>query len=315
MRSTGATRADYMIAAGDEGFFKRLSDARRTLPSVRTIIVLGVYAYDDVAAYRNTGSLLQGKIARTYRYYPIVRRAAAGLAGFIRDLGYEAVYGQDVPLKYVAQRIGLGSYGKNSILLNRQFGSYVGLRDVLTDAPLEPDVASAWDPCRECKRCLRACPTGALYAPYKVNPRLCLNPVTRSQTAVRPETRTAMRNWIIGCDICQEVCPVNRRLETRAQHPRAKFEPEHHASHRLLGGVDATPGLVELLTGAYPYVIRRNAAIALGNVGKGRPEVCAALERSLAAADDSLSPYVIWALDSCCGQPRDDRRSGRDQVA
>jgi len=272
MCGTGATHSDYMVASGNDGFFERLSDARRTLPSTRSIIILGVYAYDDVAEYRDTLRNLQGKIARTYRYYPLVRQLAEDVAAFVRELGYDARCGQDVPLKYVAHRIGLGSYGKNGILLTKEFGSYIGLRDVLTDAPLEPDAAPAQDLCGSCTRCLKACPTGALYAPYKVNARLCLNPITRREDPIGTETRPGMRNWIIGCDICQEVCPVNRRLATRAQDPRARFDPVHHASHSLLGGVAPVPALLDLLeSDDYPEVIRRNAAIALANVGRGRP--------------------------------------------
>lgn len=294
---TRATNLDYMIASGDDGFFERLSDARWTLPSVRSIIVLGVYAYDDVAAYKDTARSLRGKIARTYRYYPVVRQIAEDLAAFVRELGYTATYGQDVPLKYVAQRIGLGSYGKNGILLTEEFGSYMGLRDVLTDAPLEPDAGPVFDLCGSCDLCLKACPTGALYAPYKVNARLCLNPITRRENAIETAIRPKMRNWIIGCDMCQEVCPVNRRLAARVRDTRAGFDPSRHASHRLLGGVAPVPALLDLLQGDFPAVVQRNAAIALANVGRGRTEVVSALQRSLDSENSFVVPYVRWALE------------------
>jgi epoxyqueuosine reductase len=297
LAETGATLSDYMIAPGDDAFFERLSDARFALPSARSIIILGVYAYDQAAIYHDSGRKLQGKIARTYRYYPVVRQIAESVRDILRKVGYDAQYGQDVPLKHVAHRIGLGCYGKNGILMTSKFGTYVGLRNVLTDACLEPDEHPTIDLCGDCDLCLRACPTGALYAPYKVDASLCLNPVTRSEDPVSPETRSRMRNWIIGCDICQEVCPVNRRLVTRPPDSRAAYEPAHHASHSLLGGIAPSPSLLDLLEGAYPDVIRRNAAIALGNVGVGRPDVTSALERALKSTGARLEPYTRWALD------------------
>jgi epoxyqueuosine reductase len=306
LSETGASLADYMIAPGDDAFFERLSDARFTLPSARSIIILGVYAYDEAAIYRDSSRKLQGKIARTYRYYPVVRRIAESVRDVLRKVGYDAQYGQDVPLKYVANRIGLGSYGKNGILMTSEFGSYVGFRNILTDARLEPDEHPSIDLCGDCDLCLRACPTGALYAPYKVNACLCLNPVTRSENPVNPETRSRMRNWIIGCDICQEVCPVNRRLAARPADSRAAYEPAHHASHSLLGGIAPSPSLLDLLEGAYPDVIRRNAAIALGNVGVGRPDAASALEGALRSAGARLEPYVRWALDRPGRQARRD---------
>ena len=294
---TGATQADYMIAPEDSCFFQRLSDARNTLPGARSIVILGVYAYDDTADYRYTRRELRGKIARTYRYYPVVRQVAESVATLIQDQGFRATFGQDIPLKHVADRIGLGCYGKNGILLTKEFGSYIGLRDVLTDAPLEPDGFPNESLCGDCDLCLRACPTGALYAPYKVNPRLCLNPVTRSEGPIVPDTRVRMQNWIIGCDICQEVCPVNRGLATRPYDSRAGFDPEHHASHRLLGGVASVPKLLDLLGAEYPRVIRRNAAIGLGNVARGRVEAIEDLTRLAPAAGPYLEPYFRWALE------------------
>ena len=297
MRETGAGLNDYMVAAGQRSFFERLSEPWRTLPGARAIIILGVGAYDRNAVYADTRKELRGKIARTYACYPVARQIAEQLAGLIQKRGYKAVAGQDVPLKLVAERIGLGCYGRNGLLLTKGCGSYVGLRSVLTEMPIAPDeFEKAASPCDHCRACLQACPTGALYAPYKVNARLCINPLTRREQDIPPELRSKMQNWICGCDICQEVCPVNRKLVVRDVDARSGFDSRHHASHRYLDNMERTPLLAEILRPRYPEVIRRNAAIALANLGRGRAEALEALKGALAEATGRLRRYYLWAI-------------------
>jgi epoxyqueuosine reductase len=297
IKETGATLTDFMIPADDAAFFKRLLYAGNTLPTATAIIMLGVYAYDETAIYRNTQQELRGKTARIYSYYPVIRQVAIKLTSFIQRLGYNAMHGQDVPLKHVTDRIGPGCYGKNGVLMTKEYGSYIALRDVLTDAPLEPDEFPKTSFCRDCDLCLRACPTGALYAPYKVNPRLCINPINRRDDHIAPEIRLKMQNWISGCDICQEVCPVNRHLIPRKKDERSGFEPEYHASHRNLGGLEKTPKLLDILSSDYSDIIRRNAAIALGNIAKGRKEAVEVLKYQMKNVGEELRDYFCWAVE------------------
>ena|GEM_PF-1213449 len=296
---TAAQLEDYMVPPDDALFFERLSQPRETLPDARVIIILGVGAYDKDAVYTNTRKHLRGKTARTYSCYPVVRQIAENVANLIEERGYKAIPGQDVPLKFVADRIGLGAYGKNGLLLTEQCGSYVGLRSVITDMPVAPDrFEKMRPPCDGCEVCLRACPTRALYAPYKVNPRLCINPLTRKEEYIQPELRLKMQNWICGCDICQEVCPVNRKLAVRDVDPRSCFDSRHHASHKYLDNIERTPLLADILGEAYPDVIRRNASIALANTGKARVEALEALKGSLAGAKGELRQYCLWAIST-----------------
>jgi epoxyqueuosine reductase len=268
LQETQATGKDFMLSTDAITFFKTLIDARHTLAEARAIIILGAYAFDQKADYKATRLKLQGKIARTYAYYPVVRQIAEQVAEYIEKNGHKAVHGQQIPLKYVAHDIGLGSYGWNGLLLTKEFGSYVALRAVITDMDLEPDAfALPITPCENCKRCLRACPTGALYAPYKVNPALCINPLTRKEGDIPQGLRRSMGNWVCGCDICQEVCPVNHNLKRRAPDPRAGFDPAHHSSHRTLAGLTRNPDLKSLVEQSDEFVMRRNAIIALGNIG------------------------------------------------
>jgi epoxyqueuosine reductase len=305
LQDTGAQSEDFMISpvanmpsSQEILFFNHLSDARKTLMTAKTIIVLGVYAYDESAIYKNTRQELRGKTARTYTYYPVVRQIAESVVSLIEERGYKAIQGQHIPLKFVADRVGLGAYGKNGILQTAQYGSYIALRNVLTEAEFEPDTFDKTPaPCENCDKCIKACPTGAVYAPYKVNPKLCINPITRRDAYIEPEIRSKMQNWIHGCDICQEVCPANRHLKARQVDSRSGFDPRHHASHNNLDGLERTPELLTLLTAEQPDIIRRNAVIALANISKGRNEALVTLKEQLSSPSSELNEYFTWAIE------------------
>ena len=295
---------DYMVKESDQGFFDNLSNPYYFLPNAQSILVLGVYAYDDQSNYKHCYVEGRCKTARTYSYYPVIRQIVQKLSAEINALGFEAVEGQNIPLKYVASKTGLGSYGKNGLLMTKKYGSFIALRSIISDMPLTPDNYRSENPCDGCDACLKACPTKALYEPYKVNPTLCVNPIGRKDDFILPEDRKKMRTWLRGCDICQDVCPVNRQLIPRKTHEWAGFYPEFHESHKDLGGLEKCPEAIDLIKESYPKTVRRNAAIALANLGNVSDKIISELEEQVLGSDGEMKSYFQWAIDELSKKKR-----------
>jgi epoxyqueuosine reductase len=203
------------------------------------------------------------------------------------------------PDRAVAQRAGLGFFGKNTNVLTRTHGSYVLLGALLTDLPLPADPPASGD-CGSCTLCLDACPTGALPAPYQLDSNRCLSYLTIEHRGSIPvELRAAVGEHLFGCDVCQEVCPWNRLAAPTAE---AAFAPEAGAGPDLdaatvLGWDEAA--YRERLRGspvkrAKFLGIRRNAALVAANAGQQR--AIPALRAMLAEADPVVREQAAWAL-------------------
>lgn len=118
--------------------------------------------------------------------------------------------------KSIAKYAGLGWVGKNTNLISKEIGSYFFLTIILTDLELPANIPEA-DRCGKCRKCLDACPTNALFEPYKIDASRCISYLTieNKSEEINEEFKESLKGWIYGCDICQEVCPFNIKAEKR----------------------------------------------------------------------------------------------------
>ena len=290
------------------------------LPGAKSVICLGLSYWRDEDAGQPDAEPAgpfgppggSGRVARyawVRDYHRVMKRRMRELVRTLeRELLTEVAarwYVDDGPMldRAAANRAGIGWFGKNSNILNPDFGSWVFLGQVITDLELKPD-APLKKSCGSCTRCIDDCPTGAIVAPYVVDNSRCISYLTIENRGPIPrELRPFMQDWVFGCDICQDVCPVNRK----AQPPR---RPIPHAGtdegHKVTGQME----LVELLTMSEDQFrqrfagtsvmraklmgMQRNACVALGNAAErsALPVLSAVLE----TAEPVVRGHAAWAL-------------------
>ena len=204
----------------------------------------------------------------------------------------------------LAQRAGLGWFGKNTCLINPKDGSFLFLASLFVEYALQPDVPFEADRCGSCTRCLDACPTNALTAPRVLDANVCISYLTIELRDVIPESlRAPINDLLYGCDICQDVCPWNVRFSHALTEPA--FQPRN-----FLASKDARTLARELLAmnqeefsaafrnspmkRAKRRGLARNAAVVLGNVGTS--DDVPLLEAALTHDELLVREHAAWAL-------------------
>ena len=293
---------------------ERRLDPRELLPDARSIIVVGMnyYTEDKQPLTTNHQPPAFARYARGDDYHDVMTARLKELLAFVKtqasafmDEPDGRVYVDAGPVleREVARRAGLGWFGKNTMLINTRRGSYFFLGEIVTNVPLEAD-EPAIGSCGTCRKCLEACPTGALFEPYKMDARRCISYLTIELKGEIPkEFRPALAeagNRIYGCDICQEVCPFNERRAEPTTEPA--YQPRE---------VTSTPRLTDLLLmdeetfrqrfkgspikRAKRRGLLRNVATALA-VSK-EPQAEAALQQAAANDPEPLvREHARWAL-------------------
>ena len=272
---------------------------------------------DDVLADPSLGYISRYALGRDYHKVLRTRlqRLAERIAERAGPFGHRA-FTDSAPVleKALAEKAGLGWIGKHSNLIDEHAGSFFFLGELYTDLPLPIDPPRTTEHCGTCTRCIEACPTRAIVAPYRVDARRCLSYLTIELAGTIPiEFRRALGNRIYGCDDCQLVCPFDKFTPPTT-------EPDFAVRHAL----DATALVAlfgwtasefdERLAGSAIRRIGherwlRNIAVALGNA-PSTPDVIAALESRRDDASALLREHVGWALAEHAARrsaPDDDR--------
>lgn len=230
--SVGITSPDNMrsLPYGWIGKVKKLREPEEIYPDVKSVVLLVFHVWDQAfftqiesPKWRGYGLHPPEEEFESYYYAnEVMENRARRIADHLRTKGYNATITRDIPLKTTAVRCGLGSQGKSTLLITPILGPRVNLISVLTNAPLETDEPHIYDPCRDCERCVKACPTKAL-EPYKLNINRCLtySAETPCTTDVPQDVRELDKKLIkrptthtyIECSICMDVCPIGKNLE------------------------------------------------------------------------------------------------------
>jgi len=313
------------------------------LPEARSIIALALFYLTEQPDELQDG-VPRGRISRYAwgdDYHEIIKLKLQQFAAWLRAYARDEVKEVETRLfvdtgrlvdRAVAQRAGLGWYGKNTNILTKGWGSWIFLAEIVSNLPLGGDAGKLYDPpskanCGRCEICLHACPTAALPAPYVLDNTRCISYLTIELRGSIPlELRPLMGNLIFGCDICQQVCPVNivieRRLGLRKDggvstssslhpvtfHPRQEF--------RSREGIGSSPELIPLLSlteeqfrerfrlspirRARRRGLLRNVCVALGNIGD--PQAVPALIGALYDHEPLVRGHAAWALGRIGGE-------------
>lgn len=279
------------------------NDPGLLLASARSIICVGkLYNTPEPYSTRFTATE-KGWISRYAwggDYHDVLRRDLGRLAGQLGPDHEYKVCVDTAPLleRSYARAAGLGWIGKNTCLINEPQGSWFFLGELLTSLAIEPDVPPP-DRCGACRRCIEACPTGAIHPDgYELDSRLCISYFTiELRGAVPTEQRDRMGQHVFGCDICQDVCPWNSRAPVT---PEPEFWPAHMAPP-----LEKLAAITELefremfrhtpVERARYAGFLRNVAIAMGN--SERPEFRDPLMKLAAHPHPLVREHAEWALE------------------
>jgi epoxyqueuosine reductase len=315
--------------AGEMAYMHQHEAARSTptsiLPAVRSVVMVGMNYTASRASQASRvrkhpeekpeekapgayapGSL-SGRIARYAQgtdYHDVLRdklnRLLVWLQQEVPDCQGRGVV-DTAPLleRDFARRAGLGWFGKNTMLLNKRQGSYFFLGALLLDLDLPADTPHETSHCGTCTACLDACPTQAFVSPGVLDSRRCISYLTIELRGPIPEElREPTGDWLFGCDVCQEVCPWNRKApgtHEPAFQPRPELEAIDPIELLSLSEAEFRQrfrGTALLRTKRRGLL--RNVAIVLGN--SGNPAALAALRRALTDVEPLIREAAAWAI-------------------
>lgn len=298
---------------GEMAYMSRHADLRcrpeQLVPqTVRVICVRMDYALTRENSLHELSPPTKAYVARYARgrdYHKLMRGRLQLLAdrivSVVGPFGYRAfVDSAPVLERALAEKAGLGWIGKNTMLINKQAGSWFFLGELFTDLPLPVDSSDS-DHCGSCRACLDVCPTGAFVQAGQLDATRCISYLTiESRQSIPLELRPLLGNRIFGCDDCQLVCPWNKFTNVSGE---ADFTPRHALDNAALVELfqwseaeflERTRGSAIRRTGYTGWL--RNIAVALGNAPSS-PQIIAALRSRLDHPSELVREHVRWALE------------------
>ena len=302
------------LAAGNHGAMNwlernaaRRSDPQQVLPGVRSIVTLAASYHQgeqpDVAGGRPIG--IVARYARYRDYHDVLGERLKTLAAFLDRLGGQGTrslwYVDTGPVleRDLAQRAGLGFIGKHTNVISRSLGNWFFLAEILTTLELPPDEPER-NRCGSCARCIEACPTRAITAPFVLDARRCISYLTiELKGSIPVEFRPAIGNRIFGCDDCLAVCPWNRFA--RAGAMMRPFRRDDFRAPDLLAWLALDEAGFKAAFRGTPIErlkrrgLLRNVGVALGNVGEA--SALPALERAARDAEPLVAEHAAWAME------------------
>ena len=299
----------YMAARDESGRLKR-SSLRNTAPWARSVVVCTInyntaHAYSTEFREPDRGWISRYAWGKEDYHRAVLRRLRsmeeALLASCPSNLERPITrcYVDTGPLveRVYAKYAGVGWIGKNTCIINQKLGSWLFLGVILTSLELAPDLPAP-DRCGTCTRCIEACPTDALIAPYQLDSNRCISYLTIEKRGEVPEElRSGMGRHLFGCDICQDVCPWNRKTPVSSA---AEFQPRPELMNPALGWLAEmkddefratfrnSPVKRAKLSG-----LRRNALIAIGNCREAK--FLPVVEKLTADPDPVIADAARWA--------------------
>jgi epoxyqueuosine reductase len=300
----------YLEARDDSGGLKRASLAR-VAPWARSVVVCAInyntnIPYSTEVRDSDRGWISRYAWSREDYHDAVLRRLKQVEAALRESVPADAEptlttrsYVDTGPIveRVYAKYAGVGWIGKNTCIINQKKGSWLFLGVILTSLELAPDLPAP-DRCGTCTRCIEACPTDAILAPYQLDSNKCISYLTIEKRGSIPEDlRAGMGRHVFGCDICQDVCPWNRKAP-------ASTAPEFEPRPGLVN--PALAWLAEMSKEEFQKVfrgspirrakrsgLRRNAVVAVGN--SGNRDFIPLLEQLATDEDDSVADSAHWA--------------------
>jgi epoxyqueuosine reductase len=300
----------YLQARDEQGQLKRGSLAR-VAPWAKSVIVCAINYNTDHPYSTQVKDSSRGWISRyawsREDYHDAVMRRLKQVEAAIHHLNNPAdatiqtrSYVDTGPIveRVFAKYAGIGWIGKNTCIISQKKGSWLFLGVILTSLELHPDLPAP-DRCGSCTRCIEACPTDAILAPYQLDSNRCISYLTiEKRGSIAEDLREGMGRHVFGCDICQDVCPWNRKAPTA---DAAEFAPRPGLVNPALDWLAemSAEDFHQLFRGspirrAKHSGLLRNAAIAMGNSGDRK--FLPILEKLASNADSTISESATWAI-------------------